>query len=187
MVSLAVAAGVEAIQVREKHLEANELLNLTHAIIEIARPAGVRVLVNRRLDVALAANADGVHLGRDGLHPEAARELANRMERSDFLVGVSSHNRAEVARASAGTADFVVFGSVYPSPGKADEDTTLGLDLLREACRDQWIPILALGGITPANVPEVLAAGADGSSCIRAVFEAEDPEATAREWVAAHH
>jgi thiamine-phosphate pyrophosphorylase len=186
VVSFAAAAGVEAIQVREKHLEARELVDLTNAVIEIARPAGVRVLVNRRLDVALAADADGVHLGRDGLHPEAAREMANRMGRSDFLVGVSSHNRAEVARASAGMADFVVFGSVFPSPGKADEDTALGLDLLREACRDQWIPILALGGITPANVPEVLAAGADGSSCVRAVFEAEEPEAAAREWVEAH-
>lgn len=184
--ALAAAAGVEAFQVREKDLKARELLELTRAVMGAVRPHGARVLVNGRLDVALAAEADGVHLGGDALHPEAAREMANRMGRRDFLVGVSAHRRAEVARASAGTADFVVFGPIFPSPGKATVGSALGIEALRTICGDGWIPILAIGGMTAANTPGVLAAGASGTACIRAVFEADDPEAAARKWVEAH-
>jgi thiamine-phosphate pyrophosphorylase len=144
------------------------------------------VLVNGRLDVALAVGADGVHLGGDAVHPEAAREMATRQGKNDFLIGVSTHTRAEVARASAGSADFVVFGPIFPTPGKATADTALGLQPLRKVGSDGWTPVLGLGGITAANTPDVLKAGASGTSCIRAVFEAEDPSTAARQWVKAH-
>ncbi len=177
---------MEAVQIREKQLTARELLDFTQMVIDAVRPHGTRVLVNGRPDVALAIGADGVHLGEDAVQPEAAREMAIRKGEDDFLIGVSTHNRAEVARASAGRADFVVFGPIFPTPEKATADTALGLEPLRVVCSDRWIPILALGGITAANTTDVLEAGAAGTSCIRAVFDAEDPSAAARQWVNAH-
>ena len=177
---------MEAVQVREKHLPARQLLSFTHRIMEAASASGARVVVNGRLDVALASGADGVHLGGDALHMEAARELADRRGRDGFLIGASTHSLAEVARASAGGVDYVLFGPVFASPGKADERTALGLDPLREVCAQGWVTVLALGGITPANTPSVLEAGAHGTAAIRTVFEAEDPETATRAWVSAH-
>jgi thiamine-phosphate pyrophosphorylase len=182
----ATAAGVGAIQIREKHLSARQLLSFTRRIMEATSGSGARILVNGRLDVALAAEADGVHLGGDALHPEAARELVSSQGREGFLIGASTHSMAEVARASAGGVDYVVFGPVFASPGKADERTALGLEVLQEVCARHWVPVLALGGITPQNALPVLEAGADGTAAIRAIFEAEDPETAARAWVNAH-
>jgi len=154
--------------------------------MEAASASGARVVVNGRLDVALASGAHGVHLGGEALHAEAARELASRRRRGRFLIGASTHSLAEVARASAGRVDYVLFGPVFASPGKADERTALGLVPLREVCEQGWVPVLALGGITPANTPIVLEAGACGTAAIRAIFEADDPETVSRAWVSAH-
>ncbi len=185
MVRAAVGAGVEGVQVREKGWDARPLLDFTRQVMEIAAPEGAKVVVNGRLDVALAAGAHGVHLGGGALHPEAARELADRLDRGDFLVGVSTHSRAEVARASAGTADYVLFGPVFATPSKAAYGDPQGLEELGRICEDGWLPVLAVGGITPENTPEVLGAGAAGTACIRALFDAGDPAEAARRWVEA--
>lgn len=185
MTRAAAGVGVDAVQVREKGWEARPLLDFTRQVLEAVSSSDMRVLVNGRADIALAAGAHGVHLGGEALHPEAARELADGLGRIDFLVGVSTHSRAEIARASAGTADYVLFGPVFATPSKASYGAPQGVEELERVCADGWLPVLAVGGITPENTPEVLRAGAAGTACIRALFEAEDPAGTAGRWVEA--
>jgi thiamine-phosphate pyrophosphorylase len=156
----AVDAGVEMIQVREKDLDARDLFALVARVIEIARGSATRVLVNDRLDVALAAGADGVHLPADGLSLEAVRPAIG-------LVGVSAHSIDDVLRARAGGADFAVFGPVFATPGK----TPVGLDKLRRVAAAVDIPILGIGGVTTDNADQVIAAGAVGIAGIR-LFQA---------------
>ncbi|MFO7767497.1 MAG: thiamine phosphate synthase [bacterium] len=185
VIRAAAEAGVEGVQVREKGWDARPLVGFTRRVLETARPWDMRVVINGRLDVALATGAHGVHLGGGALHPEAARELADRLGRADFLVGVSTHSRADVARASAGIADYVLFGPVFATPSKAPYGPPQGLAELEAVCADGWVPVLAVGGVDPANTADVLRAGAAGSACIRALFEAEDPREAARRWVSA--
>lgn len=152
----AVAEGVEMIQVREKDMKARDLFALVRGVVDIASRSVTKVLVNDRLDVALAAGADGVHLPADGLPVALARPLIG-------LVGVSTHTLGEVRIAEAEGADFVIFGPVFDTPGK----TPAGLEKLTEVARDARIPIFAIGGITMENAGEALAAGAQGIAGIR--------------------
>ena len=174
------SAGIEAIQVREKHLDAKELLDFTLEIIALAEPFQACVVVNDRLDVALSAGASGVHLDDDALHPEAAREQARLLELDDFLIGVQVHNRADVARASAGTADYVLFGPVISSPDEAEFGESLGIEALGVVCADKWVPVLAAGGITPQNAGQIMNTGAVGVAFTRVIFDADDPGEVAR-------
>jgi thiamine-phosphate pyrophosphorylase len=181
----AFVAGVEAVQVHEKEWMARELLGFVVEILSLAEEFGARVIVNDRLDIALSSGAHGVHLDDDALHPEAARELVRRLERDDFLIGVLVHNRADVARASAGMADYALFGPLYSSPDEDEFGPPLGINAFGVVCADKWVPVLAVGGITPENAGEVLAAGAAGVACKRAIFEADDPGDAARRLVEA--
>ncbi len=152
----AVARGIEMIQVREKDLDARDLLSLTRAIVEAARGTATRVLVNDRLDVALAAGADGVHLPSGGLPLEKVRTIID-------LVGVSTHTLDELRKAEAGGADFAVFGPIFDTPGK----TAVGLERLNEATRATDLQVYGIGGITEENADDVIAAGAVGIAGIR--------------------
>ena len=178
-------AGIETIHVREKHSDANELLDFTLEMIALAEPFQARVIVNDRLDVALSSGASGVHLDDDALHPEAAREQARLLELDDFLVGVQVRNRADVARASAGTADYVLFGPVFSSPDEAEFGESLGIEALSIVCADKWVPVLAAGGITPQNVVQIMSSGAAGMACTRVFFDADDPGEVAQRLVEA--
>ena len=168
---------------RESNWSPQELLAFTVEILSLAEEHRARVLVSDRLDVALSSGAHGVHLDDDALHPEAARELARRLEKDDFLIGVLVRNRADVARASAGTADYALFGPLYSSPDEEEFGPPLGLDALGVVCADKWVPVLAVGGITPENARQVMDAGATGIAFTRAVFEAGDPGDAARRLV----
>lgn len=152
----AIADGVDFIQVREKDLEARELLERVQAILRLTRDTRTRVLVNDRLDVALAAGAHGVHLPSDGLPVHLVRPFVD-------LVGVSAHAVDEVRDAERGGADFVVFGPVFDTPGKR----AVGLGRLGESCRAVGIPVLAVGGLTEANAALAMEAGAAGIAAIR--------------------
>lgn len=152
----AVADGVDMIQVRERDLEARPLLELVREIVGIARDGETLVLVNDRLDVALAAGADGVHLPSNGLPVSEVRPHVR-------VLGVSTHSLDEAQRAEEAGADFVVFGPVFESPGK----TPVSLEPLRELTAKIKIPVLGIGGITPANAREVVEAGAGGIAAIR--------------------
>ena len=152
----AIAQGVDMIQVREKDLPGGELFDLVSNIRDLAAGTKTRVLVNDRLDVALAAGVDGVHLPSNGLPAGRVRPLVK-------LLGVSVHTLEETIAAESAAADFVVFGPVFDTPGKA----AVGLEPLRKITSSVKIPVLAIGGITPERTKEVLAAGAAGIAGIR--------------------
>jgi len=169
------AAGVDTLLVRERDLDDRDLLELMHAA-RASFPAPGRLLGHRRFDLALAAEADGVHLPADGLPVAAVRGATS----PSFVVGRSVHSLAEVDRARAEGADYVFFGPVFATPSKAGKIEPLGLDELAAACR-RGLPVVAVGGVAPGNAAATLAAGASGVAAIRAFAHAE----SAREMAAA--
>ncbi|MDO3379020.1 thiamine phosphate synthase [Geoalkalibacter halelectricus] len=175
-VRAACQGGVNAVQLREKDLSARALYPLACRLRELTAHWGARLFVNDRIDLALAVEADGVHLGGHSLPIAVARQLLG----PERLIGVSTHHRDEIAAAAQAGADFVTFGPVFPTPSKAVFGPPQGLDALRDACRDAPLPVFALGGITAATTPQVLASGAQGVALIRAVLAAADPTCAAR-------
>lgn len=161
-------AGVDYVQVREKDLDARALYALTRQVMAAAAPAGTRVLVNDRTDVALAAGAAGVHLRADSLAPRQLR----RITPPGFLIAVSCHAAAEVITAAEEGADLVVLGPIFDTPSKRAYGPPLGLAVLREACSRVAIPVLALGGITAERIAACREAGAAGIAAIR-LFQAD--------------
>lgn len=147
------------IQIREKDMSAQELSEFVRAAISVARPHGARVLVNDRLDVALAVGADGVHLRTNSLPLKAIRQL--RLQ-TNFLIGVSTHSLYEAQNAEANGADFIVCGPVFSTPSKAMYGAPMGLEQFAEICRSVRLPVLALGGISMTNFAEPMKQGAAG-------------------------
>jgi thiamine-phosphate pyrophosphorylase len=155
------AAGVDAVQLREKHLDDLQLYELAR-LARAALPPPALLLVNGRADVALAAGADGVHLPADGVPAGALRARFG----SSLLIGVSTHRHDEVGRARRDGADYVVFGPVYPPPSASGHGPAVGLAALARAAQ-AGIPVYALGGVTLERFAEVAAAGAAGVAGIR--------------------
>ncbi len=148
--------GIDWVQIREKDLPVRDLVALTSQAVARVAPHGSKVLVNGRLDVALAAAAHGVHLPSGAPAPSVLRPVA----RAGFLVAVSTHTLGEVRRAEREGADFVVFGPVYPTTSKPGLANIPGLEGLRAACRAVDMPVAALGGIAPGRVASCAHAGA---------------------------
>ncbi len=166
LIQEAVRAGVDLIQIREKDLATRALMELASAAVGAARQAGSRVVVNDRLDVAMAVSAAGVHLGNQSLPAREVRRLVS----ADFLVGVSCHSLQEALEADSAGADYALLGPVYETPSKLPYGPPLGLEKLRDVAARVKIPVLALGGITVERVRECLEAGAKGVAGI-AVFQ----------------
>jgi thiamine-phosphate pyrophosphorylase len=175
-VAAAVRGGVDAVQVREKGAPAADVLRLVRAV-QTAVGHGALVLVNDRVDVALAAEADGVHLAARSLPPGEARRLLPRSQ--GWLLGVSVHSVEEARAAAAAGVDYVTFGHVFPTGSKPGVPSR-GLAALAEVVDAVAVPVLAIGGIGPTNVAQVLATGCAGVAVIRALLGSADPEAEAR-------
>jgi thiamine-phosphate pyrophosphorylase len=170
VVSQAVTAGVRAVQLREKDLPTRDLYYLAEKLLAVTRAAGAALLINDRVDVAMALSADGVHLTRRSLPPRECRELLG----PERLIGVSCHSLAEVRESEDGGANFVVLGPIFQTPSKAAYGPPLTTAALREARAGTGLPVLAIGGIRESLVGEVMAAGADGVAVISAVMAAHD-------------
>jgi thiamine-phosphate pyrophosphorylase len=175
-ISRAVAAGIDWIQIREKDLSARELLEVAQAAVKVAAASpgsnATRIIINDRLDVALAAGARGVHLGEASITVAAVSAWRNaaivgNAALKNFLIGASCHSVESVRAAERDGADYVIFGPVFATPSKEKFGAPHGINRLAEASKAVRIPVLAIGGITEENARECFAAGAAGIAAIR--------------------
>jgi thiamine-phosphate pyrophosphorylase len=172
----AIAGGATVLQLRAKDVDTRTLLALTQAVLAIARAAGVPLIVNDRVDVALAAGADGAHVGEQDLPVADARRLLG----PDAILGASALSAATALAAARDGADYLGIGDVFGTSSKPDARPPMGLAGLRAVAAASTLPAVAIGGIHAANAASTLAMGAVGVSVISAVVSAEDVEAAAR-------
>jgi len=177
----AIAAGISWIQIREKDLDTRTLLEVARFAVAKAHATSTRVLINDRLDVALAANAAGIHLGEKSLPLEVVAEWRRSSRRTDFLIGVSCHSLKAACAAATGGADYIFFGPVFATPSKATYGAPQGINRLREVCASVKIPVLAIGGVNTENARDCLKAGASGIAAIRLFQNAKDSAELAAE------
>lgn len=181
-----VSAGVDWVQLRERELSAKELTRLTRECLDYAGQVAAssawrpRIVVNDRLDVAIAEGAGGVHLGEQSLPVAQARRLlktpsAIEALRHGFLVGVSCHSLAAAQSGAEDGANYIFFGPIFATPSKAAYGSPQGLERLSEVCRAVALPVLAIGGITLENAGSCVAAGAAGIAAIRLFQDAANP------------
>ena len=170
----AVAAGVDWIQIREKDLDSRSLMELARFAVAEARSTSTKILINDRLDVALAAGANGVHLGEQSLPVAQVNEWRRSAARTDFQIGMSCHSIEGAQSAERGGADYVFFGPVFATPTKAVFGAPQGAERLREVCSSVRIPVLAIGGIAGENAHACLEVGAAGIAAIRLFQAARD-------------
>jgi thiamine-phosphate pyrophosphorylase len=180
-IECAARAGVDYIQIREKDLSARELAFLAGEAIRRV-PRSCRILLNDRLDVAIAVGAGGVHLGERSISVEQVKRfLAEKNLAQDFLIGVSTHSLAAAQSAQTSGADYVIFGPVYETPSKAAFGPPQGLARLAEVCRSVAMPVIAIGGVTAENARECSEAGASGIAAIRLFQDAANMQAVLRD------
>jgi thiamine-phosphate pyrophosphorylase len=166
------AGGARMVQLREKTWPSGQLLPLAERLRARCHRAGVTFVMNDRVDLAVALEADGVHLGQDDLPPRHARPLL----RPGMILGVSTHSVEQARRAQADGADYVAVGAMFPTQSKPDFEL-VGPALVRAVRPEVRVPLVGIGGITTANVGQVIEAGADGVAVISAVCAAADPAA----------
>jgi thiamine-phosphate pyrophosphorylase len=179
VVADAVAGGATMIQVRDPAATARELTSLVTAVLHVVARR-VPVIVNDRVDVALAAGADGAHLGQSDLDPLVARRLG-----PDLILGLSVTSLAEARAAQAAPVDLLGVGPVFVTATKPDAAAPLGFTGLAEICAASSIPCVAIGGLSASDAPTVRAAGAAGICVVSAVCAAPDPRAATAEILAA--
>ena len=168
----AIAGGCRMVQLREKTWPSGTLLPLAERLRARCARASVTFIVNDRVDLAVAVAADGVHLGQEDLPARLARPLL----RAAMILGVSTHSVEQARAARDAGADYIAVGSMFPTTTKPDFQL-VGPDLLRKLRGEIRVPLIGIGGITPANVAQVIRAGADGVAVISAVCGADDPRA----------
>ena len=177
IVRAAVAGGVTCVQLREKDCGTRECLDEARKLLAILRPLGVPLIINDRVDVALAAGADGVHIGQQDLPLADVRRLAP----AGWIVGVSAESVEDAIRAEQGGADYIGASPVFATPTKTDHAPPLGLDGLRSIRAAVKLPLVAIGGLHARNARDVVRAGADGLAVVSAIVAAADPRAAAVE------
>ena len=172
----AAAHGVRLFQYRDKQATMRDAYAKALALRQAATDAGALLIVNDRCDLAMAVNADGVHLGQDDLPISYARRLMGPGK----IIGLSTHNAAQVREAVTAQPDYVGFGPIFSTSTKADHDPVVGLEGLRAARALTSLPMFAIGGITAESLGEIMAAGADGVAVISAILKAPDLGAAIR-------
>lgn len=179
IVENAIDGGVDVIQLREKEMSARDRYEVGQQLRELTTEAGVELIVNDRIDLARAIDADGVHLGQSDLPISVAREQLG----DDAIIGASVSTVSEARLAAITGADYVGVGAIYGTTSKPEAPTAdegLGLDALADIVQTVKIPVVAIGGITPENAAEPIAAGASSVAAISAITAAEDPAAAVR-------
>ncbi len=177
VVAEAVAGGVTAVQLREKDLPARDFVGCAMALKKRLAPLGVPLIINDRVDVALAAGADGVHLGQGDMAYEHARKILG----PDAVIGLSVETIEQAEAANRLDADYIGLSPVFSTPTKTDVTTSLGLDGVRRIQEITSHKTVAIGGINSDTIKDVLEAGADGIAVVSAVMAAESPRDAARE------
>ena len=177
----ALEGGVRAVQLREKDLGGAALLELARRVKRLCDRYGAELFINDRVDVALAADAAGVHLAATSMPVEVARGLLG----SDRKIGVSTHSPAEVHAAAEAGADFVLFGPIYPTSSKLPFGDPQGPAALKAVTNSASVPVFAIGGIKQHHLPEIKAHGTARIALISAISEAPDPKAAAQDMMAA--
>jgi thiamine-phosphate pyrophosphorylase len=175
LVQEAVAGGATIVQLRKKVMPIRQLLTLAEKLKELTVHFGVPLIINDRVDLALAVNADGVHLGLDDFPVERARRLLG----SKKIIGATVRSAEQAARAQLEGADYLGAGAVYPTGSKAGA-AMIGLGGLAEICRAVKLPVVGIGGIGPGKAGPVIRAGAAGVAVISALAGAKDPAGAAR-------
>ncbi len=177
-VNEALKGGAQAVQLREKDIGTRELLRMAYSLRELTAGYRAKLFINDRVDIALAVDADGVHLGQKSIPPYAVRKAVNTSRithhASRFLIGVSAHSIEEARQAEEGGADFVTLGPIFETPSKIKYGKPLGTDLIREVRTEISIPVFAIGGIKKERVESVLESGAFGIALISAILGSED-------------
>ena len=176
LAEMCIAGGADTIQYREKWSATREMINIASEMKRICKRAGVALIVNDRIDVALASNADGVHLGQDDFPIPLARKLMGK----ERIIGGSSSHEGEVQECLTQGTDYVGFGPVFPTTSKDDAGPVSGMRELRDVVQMADVPIIAIGGVGPENVEKVMKTGAYGIAVISAVCCQADPEEATR-------
>jgi thiamine-phosphate pyrophosphorylase len=166
----ALQGGVRALQLREKDLCIRDMLEMAYEMREITKKHGAKLFINDRVDVAKAVDADGVHLGGSGIHPQAARKAAG----GSMIIGVSTHSMEQAKNAEREGADFITLGPVYETPAKMRYGAPLGRDIIEKVKDGVSVPVFAIGGIKKERVGEVLKAGACGIALISGILGSGD-------------
>ena len=177
LTKLAIVGGADTIQFRQKEGSTRKMIAIARKMKALCSQAGVAFIVNDRIDVALASEADGVHLGQDDFPIPLAREYLGK----DRIIGGSAATIDEARSCLKGGADYIGFGPVYPTTSKDDAGPVSGIAILRRVVEEMQVPIIAIGGVSVSNTPDVIRIGAHGIAVISAVCCRDDPAGAARD------
>ncbi|MBI4752789.1 thiamine phosphate synthase [Candidatus Desantisbacteria bacterium] len=170
-----ITAGVDVVQLRVKNMPDSKLILLGNMLRKITEEAAVLLIINDRVDIALAVKADGVHLGQDDIPIDVARKLIG-----DKIIGISTHSLTQAQQAEKNGADYIGIGPVYSTTTKQDVGKPIGCEIVHEICKTVSLPVVAIGGINQDNLTEVIKTGAGGIAVANTVLETDDPVATTK-------
>jgi len=171
IVKAAVQGGVTCVQLREKKCSTLEFIEQARTVKDFLKARGVPLVINDRVDVALAVEADGVHLGQTDMPLAIAKKILG----GSMFIGISAESLEDALEAEKGGADYLGVSPIYGTPTKTDTAPALGLEGLRDIRKAVNIPLVGIGGLNPGNAPEVIRNGADGVAVVSAIVAADDP------------
>jgi len=176
LAAMAISGGADTIQFRQKNGSTREMIEIARNMKELCDRAGVTFIVNDRIDIAIAVEADGVHLGQDDFPIRLARRLLG----NDKIIGGSAGSLEEALKCVSEDVDYIGFGPLYPTTSKEDAGPVTGIGMLKRLLKDIHLPVIAIGGVDSGNVSEIMRLGAYGIAVISAVCCQDDPEQATR-------